>query len=275
MSSFGLSSSSSFPPSVPLAHSLNSRGELGMYVNPYACPCATCVDYIAERAPEGPPIAHEEPRADDDGDGSSAPALARAPANHVMIDGEWVHQDSPEGRIYCELLPESSSTRMETQRFPPLTRSVGFSNVAPETPALSSSVLPTRSLGGGIGLLRGGPGISVSLAPPRPLARSTGAYSPVGLTRTDTSYVEGWGGEERPLFFGASATGAGAGGSSNPRGRPAEHEEEFCDTLRSYRATLQCMSTADVSDEVLSERDRKIRAIEDCLLAFRSFFRTG
>jgi hypothetical protein len=37
----------SFTPT--LAHSLNSRGELGMFVNPYACSCTTCVDYVAAR----------------------------------------------------------------------------------------------------------------------------------------------------------------------------------------------------------------------------------
>ena len=37
------------PPPPKLAHSYNSRGELGMYVNPYACSCETCVDYVASR----------------------------------------------------------------------------------------------------------------------------------------------------------------------------------------------------------------------------------
>ncbi len=39
------------PPSRPtLAHSLNSRGEHGLFANPYACSCETCVDYLASRA---------------------------------------------------------------------------------------------------------------------------------------------------------------------------------------------------------------------------------
>jgi hypothetical protein len=29
-----------------LAHTLNSRGELGMFVNPYNCSCTTCHDYL-------------------------------------------------------------------------------------------------------------------------------------------------------------------------------------------------------------------------------------
>lgn len=31
-----------------LAHSLNSRGELGMFVNPSVCSCYTCVNYLAD-----------------------------------------------------------------------------------------------------------------------------------------------------------------------------------------------------------------------------------
>jgi hypothetical protein len=67
MSSLAASSSAApefFPRPVALAHTLNSRGELGMFVNPYACSCVTCVDYIAERAPNAPPLCREEPRED-------------------------------------------------------------------------------------------------------------------------------------------------------------------------------------------------------------------
>lgn len=39
-------SSSSFSP-IALGHTLNSRGELGTFVNPYACSCHTCMDYVA------------------------------------------------------------------------------------------------------------------------------------------------------------------------------------------------------------------------------------
>lgn len=46
------------PPPPSLCHSLNSRGELGMFVDPYSCSCATCVDYVAERAA---PAAAAEP----------------------------------------------------------------------------------------------------------------------------------------------------------------------------------------------------------------------
>lgn len=235
MSSLAPSSSVSpsfFPPPPALAHSLNSRGELGMFVNPYGCPCTTCRDYLAERAPEGPALRREEPPAE--GDGSAfVPPLARTYTN--------------------------GGANLFT----------GLSNTTPLDRVAEPAVLPTRSLGGGIG----GLSFSSSFGGLPALGRSTGAYSSVGLTRSSTGYVEGWGGEEHPLFFGPSATGAGA--SFYPRGRPAEPEEEFCDTLRSYRSTLQLQSTADMTDAELEERDRKIRAIEDCLLAFRSFFRTG
>ena len=39
-----------FPRPPSLAHTRNSRGELGTFVNPYVCPCETCVDFVAERS---------------------------------------------------------------------------------------------------------------------------------------------------------------------------------------------------------------------------------
>jgi hypothetical protein len=45
-----------FPSMIaPLAHSYNSRGELGMFVNPYTCSCTTCVDHVAADALPPPP----------------------------------------------------------------------------------------------------------------------------------------------------------------------------------------------------------------------------
>ena len=38
---------SPLPYPVALAHTYNSRGELGMFVNPYACSCTTCVNHVA------------------------------------------------------------------------------------------------------------------------------------------------------------------------------------------------------------------------------------
>lgn len=37
-----------------LAHTYNSRGELGMFVNPWACSCETCVDHVASRSEAAP-----------------------------------------------------------------------------------------------------------------------------------------------------------------------------------------------------------------------------
>ena len=50
-----------FPSPPPLAHSLNSRGELGTFVNPYACSCITCVDYVAARSAPQVSLRPEEP----------------------------------------------------------------------------------------------------------------------------------------------------------------------------------------------------------------------
>jgi hypothetical protein len=50
-----------------LAHSLNSRGELGMFVNPYDCSCTTCHDYLADHEEESmpPPLPLQEIEAAD------------------------------------------------------------------------------------------------------------------------------------------------------------------------------------------------------------------
>lgn len=44
------------PPPPKLAHSYNSRGELGMFVNPWACSCETCEDYKASRSASPSPV---------------------------------------------------------------------------------------------------------------------------------------------------------------------------------------------------------------------------
>jgi hypothetical protein len=67
MTSLAPSSSVALPSPVALAHSYNSRGELGMFVNPYGCSCQTCVDYIAESsspAALGPSETREPPAAE-------------------------------------------------------------------------------------------------------------------------------------------------------------------------------------------------------------------
>lgn len=37
-----------FPPSPQLTHTLNTSGNLGMFVNPYTCSCTTCQAYLGE-----------------------------------------------------------------------------------------------------------------------------------------------------------------------------------------------------------------------------------
>jgi hypothetical protein len=59
------------------------------------------------------------------------------------------------------------------------------------------------------------------------------------------------------------------------RGRLISAEEQFCDTLRSYRASLKSEGNGPTDTvEKAKERQRKIRAIEECLIAFASYFRT-
>lgn len=157
MSSLTASSSVDLPLFRPsLAHSLNSRGELGMFVNPYACSCVTCVDYVGEGASEPPAVAHEEP----------APALTRS-------------------------------------------LTLGYA------PSLAASA------GGG----------AWAYAAPTP--------TPVSLTRS-SSVMEGWGGEERPLFgsdlrpapapaapaLGRTVTGLGYTPSVVPEADAEEDESE-------------------------------------------------
>lgn len=43
-----------FPSPTKLAHTRNINGDFGMFVNPYACDCQTCVDFVAEQPPRTP-----------------------------------------------------------------------------------------------------------------------------------------------------------------------------------------------------------------------------
>jgi hypothetical protein len=111
MSSLAAAASTSvadfFPPPPVLAHSYNSSGRLGMFVNPYNCSCVTCVDYVGERSGAGTAIGLRQtsypptpppsppatllPRTDFEGTGC---ALGRAPANPTWDDSEWVPTES-------------------------------------------------------------------------------------------------------------------------------------------------------------------------------------
>ena len=73
-----------FPGPNALAHSYNSRGELGAFVNPYGCSCLTCVDYVAawsapaaaaDGAAESPVAARSSPAPAADGAAESPVAL--------------------------------------------------------------------------------------------------------------------------------------------------------------------------------------------------------
>lgn len=68
-------SSLDFPSPAPLAHSFNSRGELGMFVNPSTCPCTTCRSVVAESegVVEAVPVAAQEERPPGPGIGLLSP----------------------------------------------------------------------------------------------------------------------------------------------------------------------------------------------------------
>ena len=112
MTSLAPSSSVAFPSPPALAHTLNSRGELGMFVNPYGCSCQTCVDYVAERSSPAP--AAEASVALGRSGSFSGLALGPSPANHVWTGSEWVHQDSEYGRSLFPPPPPVSLTRSST-----------------------------------------------------------------------------------------------------------------------------------------------------------------
>lgn len=189
MSSLAASSSFSFPPAPSLAHSLNSRGELGMFVNPYACSCATCVDYIAERAPEAPALAHEEP----------APLM---PCQSCRDRIREVSPETPEGCVpLCREGPQYSPLLCDSCR-----SACGDPYMAPELRSAASALSLGPSSEGAWAEPR-------SVAPSRPLlGRSLtlglgglGWGLGGGLTRSSSvtpssAAIEGWGGEERPLF---------------------------------------------------------------------------
>lgn len=73
MSSFTDCALDTMPFSMSLAHTRNSRGDFGMFVNPSTCPCVTCRTYMAEEAERSPtPTLSLAPDANDD-EGSRVP----------------------------------------------------------------------------------------------------------------------------------------------------------------------------------------------------------
>jgi hypothetical protein len=69
-----LTASESFTPLpyVPLAHSYNSRGELGFMVSPSGCSCTTCVDYVGAQRSASP---------------APAPLATPPPPQHSLVLG--------------------------------------------------------------------------------------------------------------------------------------------------------------------------------------------
>lgn len=229
-------STSSLPPfSTNLAHSYNSRGELGAFVNPYACSCTTCENYVADQGEDTLPPPPTSPLQRQTAVGSSSfispsallglapssstvsipPAvrLQRAPANHVWGDDGWVHQDSPAGQAI-----------------------IGGSSTTTTTTSSSSSV---RGAGTGLSFNMG-----------------------IGLSSTTVPSL-----------------------SMTRLPPPPLEEDQVMDQLRSLRSTLQlrqddvyrgCDSHSDMAaaDQEFDELDRKIMAIEQCMLTFGAIFRT-
>lgn len=167
MSSLAASSSSSvaaedalFPRPAALAHTLNARGELGMFVNPYACSCVTCVNYVSGRdlpaddtrvglvdVPAAAPAPAERPptpppaplpllgRTDSEGTGC---ALGRAPANQTWTESGWVPSES---------VPESDGAAAPARGFAaPLQFNMGWGQSRLVTPQSYDDDVMTRLL---------------------------------------------------------------------------------------------------------------------------------
>jgi hypothetical protein len=265
-----MSSPVSTLPTVALAHSVNSSGRLGLYVDPCACSCATCTEYCAERtesvpfgpqatepalssttledmyremragpAPAPAPVellgSHRFSVADEAaGAGAGSVALGPAPANHLWTGCDWVHQDSPYAR----------SVAMARELDPP------------------SSYMPARLPAPAL--------FRVGLGLPPAIYRHEWVYPGASLASASPAPAE----EPAPLARSSSAS------------IPQLSEEDLMHALRYLRADLQLKQDglyvgitdphADTSpqDAEYRELDRKIHSIEQMLTAFGSFYRT-
>lgn len=139
-----------------LGHSLNSRGELGLYVNPYGCPCQTCHDYLADRGYQQPDVNEQQSST------TEHPGLSNisAPDRNTLERQIGVASGSPDRTPPS--LPISPSSLIR-----------GISNPL---------ILPTRSDCHGIG------GISGPADAPAPGPLPTMSWMP-SLTRSDTNYA--------------------------------------------------------------------------------------
>jgi hypothetical protein len=211
MSSLNASSFVSPPPSPPtLSHSLNSRGELGMFVNPYGCPCQTCRDYLAERsAPDLPEDSTERP--------ATPPAAELPPLRSTFVPPSLLRARGT-GAASGGVFPA-----------PSLVRYVSLGGAFPSPPALARTVT-------GLG------------------------YAPASVSETD----------EAPL----------------PAPRVSTDVNALMDGLRGLRAELQLLQDDVYAGETRShdemaaqdaewnDLDRKIHAIEQCMMSFGAIFRT-
>lgn len=111
-----LTASESFTPLpyAALAHSYNSRGELGAFVNPSACSCTTCVDYVAGAAAER--SATPAPR----------PLATLPPPQHSLVLGMGTGAASP--GFWARFGPSSEPT---LSRFNTLAPGEGFGPALP------------------------------------------------------------------------------------------------------------------------------------------------
>ena len=249
MSSLTASSSvaDSFPGPMALAHSYNSRGELGAFVNPYGCSCVTCRDYVAER---------------------SAPTEPASP-----LAGPGTGAGSGFGQV--ALAPSLGPS--------PTPWVVGPSLQAARSPAVESSLIqPTalRSLGLGIGGLT-----AASVRAPLTFGmamNSLGSAPALARTVTGLGYAPSVVPEADNESDAADAETPDAPGL---RGVDPE-EDAVMARLQSLRASLLVQQDAVYStdgrshDEMAAqdaeweELDNKIHAIEALFMAFGVVFRT-
>lgn len=221
------STTTSFSP-IALGHTLNSRGELGTFVNPYACSCHTCMDYVADKAED------------------SLPNLSFLKAIGEASIQEREQEQSPGiGNLISPstLLghPTPPPTKRLLFRAPPIQRTSG--NAVFD----GSSVVPLSRTAASQEEVTG-----LNLPPPPPLTRVE--RFPMPSLSILTSF-------------------------------PDVDEEDTMDRLRSLRSQLQLKqdslymgltATEDIqaADEIYEDYDHKIRAIENCMLAFGAIFRT-
>lgn len=202
---------SSLSLSTALAHSVNTSGNFGLFVDPARCDCGGCSAH-ALHALDVPLWLADAPAEADMALPLPLPlpavGLARAPANQIWDGSDWVATDSEAGRALMGAPAETT-----------------------ELPPRSSSTFPRLSFG---------------MPPFRPAPPAPSEVAPSVEDETDAAMA----------------------------------------VLRSLRATLQIRqdhvyegaershSDMAIADAEFEDLDRKILAIEQCLLSFGSFFRT-